>query len=84
VVSRIEERLGLRCVEPEGAFYTMVDVSKYGDSLQCAEKLLEHGVITVPGIAFGEESEGFLRLSFCADIDVLEEGLDRIKKALNG
>jgi aspartate/methionine/tyrosine aminotransferase len=36
----------------------------------------------VPGAAFGAESEGFLRVSFCADHDTLSEGVARIKKGL--
>jgi aspartate aminotransferase len=41
---------------------------------------LEEQVITVPGAAFGKESEGFLRVSFCADENTLTEGVSRIKK----
>lgn len=78
----ISKELGLRAVEPEGAFYTMVDVSAHGDSMTVAERLLEHGVITVPGAAFGAEGEGYLRVSFCADADVLAEGVQRMKTAL--
>jgi aspartate/methionine/tyrosine aminotransferase len=74
--------LGLRAVAPEGAFYTMVDVGAHGDSVAVAERLLEHGVITVPGAAFGAEGEGFLRVSFCADLPVIEEGVRRMKRAL--
>jgi aspartate/methionine/tyrosine aminotransferase len=44
--------------------------------------LLDHGVITVPGAAFGNESEGFLRVSFCADETTLREGVLRIKLGL--
>jgi len=73
---------GLRCITPDGAFYTMVDVHKYGSSLEVAEKFLEAGVVTVPGNAFGSEGEGFLRVSFCADLPVLTEGVARIKTAL--
>jgi len=40
-------------------------------------------VITVPGAAFGSESEGFLRVSFCADQNTLTEGVQRIKRGLN-
>jgi aspartate/methionine/tyrosine aminotransferase len=47
-----------------------------------AERLLEGGVITVPGAAFGAESEGYLRVSFCAGLDVLAEGVERMKAAL--
>jgi aspartate/methionine/tyrosine aminotransferase len=52
------------------------------DSLSIAEKLLEHGVITVPGVAFGSEGESFLRVSFCAEKDVLAEGVRRMSQAL--
>lgn len=75
--------LGLRAVEPEGAFYTMLDVSGYGSSVDVAEALLEERVITVPGSGFGSESEGFLRVSFCADHETLREGVSRMKKAIN-
>jgi aspartate aminotransferase len=78
----IESELGLRAVTPEGAFYTMLDVSKYGPSMRVAEALLNEKVITVPGAAFGRESEGFLRVSFCADQETLTEGVQRIKRGL--
>jgi aspartate/methionine/tyrosine aminotransferase len=60
----------------------MVDVSRYGPSMKVAEALLNEKVITVPGAAFGSQSEGFLRVSFCADHEILEEGIRRMKKAL--
>jgi len=78
----IESELGLRAVTPDGAFYTMLDVSKYGPSMRVAEALLNERVITVPGAAFGSESEGFLRVSFCADHETLAEGVRRIKRGL--
>ena len=78
----IREELGLRAVTPDGAFYTMLDVHEFGPSMKVAEALLEQGVITVPGAAFGSESEGFLRVSFCADHDTLAEGVQRIKRGL--
>jgi aspartate/methionine/tyrosine aminotransferase len=76
--------VGLRCVTPEGAFYTMVGVSSYGSSVEVAEAMLDSGVVTVPGSAFGSESEGFLRVSFCADLPVLTEGVARMRTALEG
>ncbi|HEX8493781.1 MAG TPA: aminotransferase class I/II-fold pyridoxal phosphate-dependent enzyme [Pyrinomonadaceae bacterium] len=82
LLSLIESELGLRAVMPDGAFYTMVDVSAYGNSMAVCEALLEHGVITVPGAAFGAESEGFLRVSFCAELPVLAEGVRRMGIAL--
>ena len=78
----LSDELRLRAVVPEGAFYTMVDVSEHGDSMSVAERLLERGVITVPGAAFGPEGEGYLRVSFCADLPVITEGLRRMKEAL--
>ncbi len=62
----------------------MVNTSAFGNSMKVAEALLEQEVITVPGSAFGKESEGFLRVSFCADKPVLAEGVRRIGKALCG
>jgi aspartate aminotransferase len=78
----LSEELSLRAVAPDGAFYTMVDVSAHGDSRRVTELFLEHGVITVPGAAFGSEGEGFLRISFCADLPVITEGIRRMKEAL--
>lgn len=74
--------VGLRCVTPEGAFYTMVDIGDFGSSMEVAEAILEAGVVTVPGNAFGTEAEGFLRVSFCADLPVLTEGVKRMSEAL--
>jgi aminotransferase len=59
-----------------------LDVSDYGSSLEVAEAILEGGVVTVPGDAFGSEGEGFLRVSFCADLPVLAEGVKRMAAAL--
>jgi aspartate/methionine/tyrosine aminotransferase len=73
---------GLRCVTPDGAFYTMVDIRDYGSSMEVAEVILADGVVTVPGNAFGSEGEGFLRVSFCADLPVLTEGVKRMEAAL--
>ena len=74
----LRDELGLRCVTPEGAFYTMVDVSEYGDEMKVAEAGLEQGVVTIPAAAFGDESKGYLRISFCAD----EERLERRRAAI--
>lgn len=83
LLSLIARELNLPAVAPDGAFYLMLDVRALeGNSLEVAERLLEHGVITVPGSAFGSEGEGYLRLSFCADVAQLAEGIKRIKQAL--
>lgn len=82
LLALIRDEAGLRCVTPDGAFYTMVDIARYGSSVDVAEAMLEAGVVTVPGNAFGSEGEGFLRVSFCADLPVLAEGVARMGAAL--
>ncbi|MFQ5353954.1 MAG: pyridoxal phosphate-dependent aminotransferase [Thermodesulfobacteriota bacterium] len=78
---------GVRCVEPEGAFYVFADFSGlYGgrageriikSSLEMAAYLLEGvGVALVPGSAFGEDA--FLRLSFATSMENITEGIKRI------
>jgi len=84
LLSLIANELNLRAVAPDGAFYTMIDTSAYGTSMQVAEAMLEACVITVPGAAFGTECENYLRVSFCADNLALTEGVRRMKEALKG
>ncbi|MEP7037708.1 MAG: pyridoxal phosphate-dependent aminotransferase, partial [Acidobacteriota bacterium] len=67
LIDILQKECGLRGTLPEGAFYTMVDVREIGDDLEIAERFLQNRVITVPGIAFGDEAKGFLRVSFCND-----------------
>lgn len=82
LVDLLEKELGIRAASPEGAFYTMADVRNLGDDLEVAEKFLQNRVITVPGIAFGDEAKGFLRLSFCNNEEKMAEGVRRMKEAL--
>ena len=82
LLTLLRDELGLKCVTPDGAFYTMVDVGAYGDELKVAEAGLEQGVVTIPAAAFGDESKGFLRISFCADEEKLSEGVRRLGAAL--
>jgi aspartate/methionine/tyrosine aminotransferase len=60
----------------------MLDVRSLGDDLELAEKFLQNRVITVPGIAFGTEAKGFLRISFCNAEERMTEGVRRMKGAL--
>ncbi len=81
LIDILDKELGLRGTSPEGAFYTMLDVRGLGDDLEIAEKSLQNRVITVPGIAFGSEAKGFLRLSFCNSEERMAEGVKRMKEA---
>ena len=82
LIDLLQKELGLRGTSPEGAFYTMLDVRSFGDDLEIAEKFLQNRVITVPGIAFGSEAKGFLRVSFCNPEERMAEGVRRMKEAL--
>lgn len=82
LVKLFADELGLKATSPEGAFYTMLDVRSLGDDFDVAEKCLQNRVITVPGVAFGSEAKGFLRISFCNTEEKMVEGVKRMKEAL--
>lgn len=82
LIDILQKEIGLRGTAPEGAFYTMLDVREIGDDLEVAEQFLQNRVITVPGIAFGDEAKGFLRVSFCNTEERMAEGVRRMKEAL--
>ena len=77
-------RLGLPCFEPRGAFYCFPYIGKYGmTSEEFATDLLnkEH-VVVVPGTAFGDSGEGFVRISYAYSLDALKEAIKRIENYL--
>lgn len=82
LVDLFKTEMGLHATAPEGAFYTMLDVNSLGDDIEVAEKCLQNRVVTVPGIAFGQEAKGFLRISFCNTEERMAEGVRRMKEAL--
>lgn len=81
LVDLFKTGMGLNATSPEGAFYTMLDVRELGDDLEVAEKCLQNRVVTVPGVAFGQEAKGFLRISFCNTEERMAEGVRRMKEA---
>jgi aspartate aminotransferase len=82
LVKLFADELSLKATAPEGAFYTMLDVRSLGDDIEIAEKCLQNRVVTVPGVAFGQEAKGFLRISFCNTEERMAEGVRRMKEAL--
>ncbi len=78
------ERLGLPCFEPKGAFYAFPSIEGTGlSSEEFAEQLLkEQKVAAVPGNAFGESGEGFLRCSYATSREEILEAIDRIERFL--
>lgn len=83
LVKLFSDELGWAATSPEGAFYTMLDIRALGDDIEIAEKFLQNRVITVPGVAFGPEAKGFLRISFCNTEERMAEGVRRMKEALS-
>ncbi len=74
--------MGLDCFEPYGAFYVFPCIKKFGiTSDEFATRLLmEEKVAIVPGTAFGDCGEGFLRISYAYSIDNLKIALERVRK----
>ncbi len=61
----------------QGAFYSFIDISQLGTSVDVANQLLEEeNVLIIPGKAFGDAGDDFLRLSFAAETEKLEKGLE--------
>lgn len=72
--------LGLDCFEPEGAFYAFPCIKSSGLSSDdfCEKLLYSQRVAIVPGTAFGECGEGFVRVSYCYSVSHLKEAMRRI------
>ena len=76
------KRMRLECFEPYGAFYTFPCVKEFGMTSEefCLKLLEEEKVAVVPGSAFGECGEGFIRISYAYSLDELKEALGRIER----
>ena len=74
------EEMGIECFEPYGAFYMFPSIKKFGmSSDEFATRLLkEEKIAVVPGTAFGDCGEGFLRISYAYSTDDLKAALERI------
>ena len=77
--------LGLRCTEPEGAFYCFPNISSTGlSSDEFCEKLLStEKIALVPGNAFGASGEGFVRASYAYSADHIKKALEGVKRFLD-
>ncbi|MDE5865167.1 MAG: aminotransferase class I/II-fold pyridoxal phosphate-dependent enzyme, partial [Lachnospiraceae bacterium] len=74
------KEMNIQCFEPFGAFYTFPCIKQFGmTSEEFAEKLLEQEkVAVVPGTAFGECGEGFLRISYAASMENIKTAMKRL------
>ena len=74
--------MGLECFEPLGAFYVFPNIKKFGmTSDEFATRLLyEEKLAVVPGTAFGDCGEGFLRISYAYSLENLKKALERLRR----
>lgn len=74
--------MGLECFEPFGAFYVFPCIKEFGmTSEEFATKfLMEEKVATVPGTAFGDSGEGFLRISYAYSLETLKTAMQKLNK----
>lgn len=81
LVKQLNE-MGLQCHLPEGAFYVFPSIRETGlTSEQFAEKLLtSHRVAVVPGNAFGDSGEGYIRCSYATSMEKLQVAMERMRK----
>lgn len=81
LLHRLKE-MGLPCFTPKGAFYVFPDIRKFGlSSEEFALRLLnEEKVVVVPGSAFGESGEGFIRISYAYSVEDLKKALERVER----
>lgn len=74
-------QMGLTCFEPFGAFYVFPSIARFGMSSEdfCSRLLYDQRVAVVPGSAFGDSGEGFIRVSYAYSMEELKVALDRIE-----
>lgn len=80
VVSRFRE-MGMECFEPFGAFYVFPSIQQYGMTSEefCSRLLYDQKIAVVPGSAFGDSGEGFIRVSYAYSMEELKIALSRIE-----
>ena len=84
ILGRLRD-MGLECFEPKGAFYVFPCIQSTGMTSEefCEEFLIEKHVAVIPGTAFGDCGEGFVRMSYCNSIANIMEAMDRLEQFLN-
>ncbi len=84
VVAALNAIDGIECQAPDGSFYVFPDIRGTGmTAQQFADYLIEnYQVGVVAGTSFGDRGEGHIRLTYACPDDMLEEGLDRIRRGV--
>lgn len=78
------KEMGLPCFEPYGAFYVFPDISEFGLHSEefCQKFLEEENVAIVPGVAFGECADNYVRISYACSLNEIREAMKRLSKFL--
>ena len=76
------KQIGIDCFEPKGAFYIFPSIEKFGltSEVFCERLLLEEKVAIVPGNAFGESGEGFMRICYAYSVAHINKALEKLEK----
>ena len=84
IVAGLNKLPGVRCLEPDGAFYAFPNITAAGfSSRELADRLLEEaGVACLSGTAFGQYGEGFLRFSYANSLANIQDALARMRALL--
>jgi aspartate aminotransferase len=80
MVAGLNNMRGVQCQMPQGAFYAFPNIKAAGISAERLTTMIleQAGVALLPGTAFGSQGEGFLRLSYAASMEQIEQGLERL------
>lgn len=79
ILRRLDE-IGIPCTKPEGAFYVF---PKIENSREFVKEALKKGVVVVPGGAFGKYGENYVRFSYAASYEKIEEAMNRLESSLS-
>ena len=79
------ERIGLPCFEPYGAFYVFPCIKKFGMTSDefCTRLLMEEKLAVVPGTAFGDCGEGYIRVSYAYSLENLKAAMERLERFIS-
>ncbi|MBO5623370.1 MAG: aminotransferase class I/II-fold pyridoxal phosphate-dependent enzyme [Butyrivibrio sp.] len=79
------KKIGLPCFEPYGAFYVFPSIKKFGMSSDefCTRLLKEEKLAVVPGTAFGDCGEGYIRISYAYSLENLKAAMERLERFIS-
>lgn len=85
LVNGLNSIKGISCVAPKGTFYAFANIKQSGMSSDefCNRLIDEAGLVVIPGDAFGDYGEGYIRMSFAVSDETITEGLNRLDMFMN-